>query len=121
MPDIPADVFTFTVQKSESDYSPTTMYRDYPISPELMHWESQNATSVESPVGRRYLEHASRGSHVLLFGRLREQDDCGTAPFLFVGPARYVKHEGSKPIAITWRLEHRLPLEWYHQAGAVAG
>lgn len=121
MPHLPGDVFTFTVQKSESDYSPTTMYRDYPISPELMHWESQNTTSASSPTGRRYIEHADRGSHVLLFGRLREKDEFGTAPFLFVGPATYVQHQGDNPIAITWLLDHRLPLDWFHEAGVIAG
>ena len=38
-----ADAFLVTLQKSEADYSPTTMYRDYAISPELFHWESQSA------------------------------------------------------------------------------
>ena len=33
-------------KKTERDFSPTTMYRDYALSPELFHWESQNATSV---------------------------------------------------------------------------
>src|SRR5439155_2563215 len=37
------DVFFVTTTKSERDYSPTTMYRDYAISPELFHWESQSA------------------------------------------------------------------------------
>ena len=39
--DLNADVFTFTLKKSERDYSPTTMYRDYVMSPDLVHWESQ--------------------------------------------------------------------------------
>ena len=42
------DAFFVTLKKSESDYSPTTMYRDYPISPTLFHWESQSTTSVAS-------------------------------------------------------------------------
>jgi len=52
--------------------------------------------------------------------RLREKDEIGTAPFLFLGPAGYVSHEGSKPISITWKLEHRLPLDWFHEAGILA-
>ena len=40
------DAFFVTLKKSEADYSPTTMYRDYPISPTLFHWESQSTTSV---------------------------------------------------------------------------
>lgn len=36
-----------------------TMYRDYPISPTLFRWESQNATSIASPTGQRYLTGSS--------------------------------------------------------------
>ncbi len=57
-----ADVFTFTLTKSERDYSPTTMYRDYAISSDLIHWESQSTTSPESKTGQRYIDHESRGS-----------------------------------------------------------
>ena len=42
------DAFFVTLTKSEADYSPTTMYADYPISPTLFHWESQSTTSVAS-------------------------------------------------------------------------
>src|SRR3546814_15366129 len=68
-----SDAFFVTLKKSESDYSPTTMYRDYAISPELFHWESQSTTSVASPTGQRYLNPASRGSPVLLFTRSEER------------------------------------------------
>ena len=40
------DVLFITLKKSEADYSPTTMYRDYPISPTLFHWESQSTTTL---------------------------------------------------------------------------
>ena len=53
------DAFFVTLKKSEADYSPTTMYRDYPISPTLFHWESQSTTSVASPTGQRYLTGSS--------------------------------------------------------------
>ena len=55
-----ADVFTFALHKSERDYSSTTMYRDYAISPSLVHWESQSTTGVDSPTGQRYLHHSER-------------------------------------------------------------
>ena len=61
------DVFFVTTTKSERDYSPTTMYRDYAISPELFHWESQSATAADSAMGRRYQQHVRLGTHVLLF------------------------------------------------------
>ena len=54
-----ADILLVTLNKSEADYSPTTMYRDYPISRTLFHWESQSTTSVSSGQGRRYLDGAA--------------------------------------------------------------
>ena len=32
------------------DYSPTTMYDDYPISPTLFHWQSQSFTRPPQPI-----------------------------------------------------------------------
>ena len=64
-----ADALLVTLHKSEADYSPTTMYQDYAISPELFHWESQSVTTVASKTGQRYLNHRASGSHVLLFTR----------------------------------------------------
>ena len=69
LPDLPADVFLFTLHKSEAHYSPTTMYQDYAINERLFHWQSQSTTSADSPTGRRYVEHEARGHSVLLFGR----------------------------------------------------
>jgi hypothetical protein len=119
--DLQADVFTSTINKTPGRYSPTTMYRDYPLSEDRFHWESQNATAVDGAVGQRYIHHTSRGGWVLLFARLEENDDVGTAPFLFLGPASYEAHSGSKPIAIVWRLHHPLPPAWFASAGVLAG
>lgn len=115
------DAFFVTLRKTESDYSPTTMYKDYAISPELFHWESQNATSIASPTGQRYLNHAANGSHVLLLAReYRSNEWDGPSPFLCLGPATYVSHVGERPIAITWRLHHPLPIDFFRRA-SVAG
>ena len=115
--DLNVDVFFVTLKKSASDYSPTTMYRDYPISPTLFHWESQSTTSIGSPTGARYL---SGSSEVLIFARQEQQDEFGTSPYLFLGPAHYVSHTGDRPIAITWRLEHSMPVDFFSVASAVA-
>ncbi|CAB4769689.1 unannotated protein [freshwater metagenome] len=116
-PELNTDVFFVTLKKSEADYSPTTMYRDYPISPTLFHWESQSTTSVASKTGQRYLSSAST---VLLFVRHEAKDEFGTSPYLFLGPAHYVSHTGDKPIAITWKLEHAMPTDLFTLATAVA-
>jgi superfamily II DNA or RNA helicase/HKD family nuclease len=111
------DAFFITLTKSEAVYSPTTMYRDYPISPTLFHWESQSTTSEHSPTGQRYLTGAS---NVLLFVREQQRDELGTSPYLFLGPGHYLRHRGSRPIAITWRLEHGMPSEFFSAASIAA-
>ncbi len=93
------------------------MYRDYPISPALFHWESQSTTSVASPTGQRYLTGSST---VLLFVREEQKDEFGTAPYLFLGPATYESHVGERPIAITWQLEHTMPADFFNAATVAA-
>ena len=115
------DAFFVTLKKTERDYSPTTMYRDFALSPELFHWESQNATSVTSPVGRRYLTQRETGTHVLLLVRdVKKSEWGGPAPYACLGPATYAEHTGSKPIAITYRLRHPMPTDVYRRAAVTA-
>jgi hypothetical protein len=94
------------------------MYRDYPISPTLFHWESQSTTSLASETGQRYV---SGTSTVLLFAREEPKDEFGTSPFLFLGTGRHVAHEGERPIAITWGLSHAMPVDFFTSATVAAG
>lgn len=48
-----AELLAFTLDKSSSGFSPTTRYRDYAISRNLIHWESQSVTRADSPTGLR--------------------------------------------------------------------
>jgi len=112
-----ADFFVFTLDKTSGQFSPTTRYRDYAISRDLIHWESQSTTRAESPTGRRYQHHVSTGNHILLFARLSVDERA----FVFLGPATYVSHVGEMPMAITWRLRHSLPGDLFQLfAAAVA-
>jgi superfamily II DNA or RNA helicase/HKD family nuclease len=114
------DALLVNLNKSEEHFSPSTMYRDYALSPELFHWESQNATAVDSPTGRRYLTHRESGSRVVLFIRDAPSDEIGTAPFMCLGQVDYVSHHGERPIAITWKLLRPMPADTYVAASAVA-
>ncbi len=117
-----ADLFFITLEKSEKDYSPTTMYDDYPISPTLFHWQSQSTTREDGPTGRRYRNHERLGSHVLLFVRRHRKDGRGeTASYTFLGPATYVSHQGERPMSITWRLHHPMPAELFDEMKVAAG
>ncbi len=114
----PVDAFFVTLKKSETDYSPTTLYRDYPISRTLFHWESQSTTSVSSATGQRYLT----GSSIpLLFVRQQKETEFGKgAPYVFLGRASYVSHTGDRPIAITWRLSSPMPADLFAETSITA-
>ncbi|MGW3447440.1 DUF3427 domain-containing protein [Streptomyces sp. NPDC001076] len=116
------DALLITLEKNEKDFSPTVRYKDYALSPALFHWESQSTTADASPTGLRYQQHAQRGSHVLLFMRRYKDTDIGKAqPWMLLGPATYVQHEGSKPMAITWQLHHELPADVWSYSAINAG
>lgn len=103
-------IFFADINKNEDDFSPTTMYEDYAISPTLFHWQSQSGTTPHSSVGQSYIHQEKLGYTIMLFIRERKQTSDGiSAPYVFVGPATYVRHSGSKPMSIRWRLTYPLP------------
>jgi len=103
------DLFFADINKSEMDFSPTTMYEDYAITNKLFHWQSQSQTSEASPVGERYINHEDKGYTPILFIRDRKKLQNGlTAPYLYAGPLKYKSHQGSKPISFIWELEYEL-------------
>ena len=113
------DLLFLTLEKSDADFSPTTRYADYPISPTLFHWESQNSASADTPIGRRYIEQPVRRTNVVLFVRERKRDGRGVAlPYCCLGRAHYRSHESERPMKVLWELERPMP-GWLYQAGKV--
>ncbi|MFF3870714.1 DUF3427 domain-containing protein [Streptomyces sp. NPDC001978] len=121
--DIKTDALFITSEKNERDFSPNVRYKDYAISPTRFHWESQNSTSETSRSGLRYQNHLEQGSNVLLFLRRYKENSIGKSePWMLLGPANYVEHTGSKPMAITWDLEYELPADvWSYSAAITSG
>ncbi|MGI6785787.1 MAG: DUF3427 domain-containing protein [Gleimia sp.] len=115
------DALLVTLVKSEADFSPNTLYRDFALTPTLFHWESQSRTDANTKTGLRYRGLTEIQSNFALFIRETKKDDFGDgAAYTFAGPAHFVKSTGSKPMQITWRLDHPLPPDLYEAARAVA-
>lgn len=112
LPEKQLDVLLVTLNKSDKEYSPTTMYNDYSINESLFHWQSQSTTAETSPTGQRYIQHSAKDSKILLFVREYKTDISGAAPYTFLGTANYVKHTGSRPMNITWRLDKPIPAKF---------
>jgi hypothetical protein len=109
LPELRTDVLFVTLNKTASEYSPTTLYEDYAISDELFHWQSQSTTSANSPTGQRYIYHQEHGSLILLFVREEKERHGLACPYHFLGLVLYQSHSGSRPMSIVWRLAHPIP------------
>ena len=113
LPEKKLDVLFVTLNKSDKDYSPTTMYQDYSINKTLFHWESQSTTSEQSTTGQRYIHHRAQGSRILLCVREAKKDAWGnTAAYSVLGFVDYVQHTGSNPMSITWKLADEIPAKF---------
>ena len=92
-----------TLDKSGRGFSPTTRYRDYAISADRFHWETQAAASVSRPSGQRYINPPGAIQFYLFVRR------DPTSAYAFLGPVRYESHVGDRPIGITWQLDYPMP------------
>jgi Domain of unknown function (DUF3427) len=117
-----SDLFFVTINKADEDYSASTRYKDYPVSPSLFHWESQARTATSSPTGQRYINHVARGAKVIIFVRENRRDDRDvSSPYLCLGPARHVSHKSERPMQIVWELERPMPGDIFQRAKLAAG
>lgn len=113
------DAFFITINKSENDYSPSTLYHDYVINEHDFHWQSQSTTSASSITGQRYINQRENGNKVMLFVREYKTKGGSPMPYVCLGLADYVQHEGSSPINIVWRLHNPIPWFVMEQASVI--
>ena len=106
-----ADAFFINLNKSEKDFSPSTMYEDYAINSKLFHWQTQSRDRQGSPKIQRYIHHKSTENVISLFVREYKRIGAYTAPYTFLGNADYVSHNGEQPVNFVWNLHESIPAE----------
>lgn len=103
------DIFFITLNKSEKDFSPSTLYDDYAINERLFHWQTQSRVAEGSKIAERYIHHKKRNNQIALFVREYKKENGYTSPFVFLGTADHVSHSGSKPMNFIWNLKEEMP------------
>jgi hypothetical protein len=104
------ELLFITLNKSETDYSPTTLYDDFAISDKIFHWQSQNAARPDNGKGLSYINQEENEKIILLFVREQNEDEYkNTMSYVFLGDAKYVEHAGAKPMNIKWELREPMP------------
>ncbi len=110
-PEVKTYALLLTFQKTEKEFSPSTMYADYPISRELLHWESQANTAQHHRDGQNLIHHVERGYTILVFARDQKKRNSTSMPFTYLGPVEMVSYESERPIKMVWRLRYPMPVE----------
>lgn len=114
------DLFLVTFQKDEN-VSASTNYRDYPLAPDRLHWESQSTTSLKSAMARRYIHHHELNGNIIIATRFNKRNKVDTASaYTFLGNVDYVTHSGEKPIQFEWSLRRDMPKQLYAAGRTVA-
>ena len=103
------ELFFVTLDKSVG-FHDSVAYRDYAISPDLFHWQSQNSASPVTKSGKRYLESPQNGWKFQLFVRRTKKD-----AFRVCGPVELETSEGEKPMSIVWRICVPLPVRLFQE------
>jgi superfamily II DNA or RNA helicase len=114
-PDIKTFAALVTFQKTDKEFSPSTMYKDYPVSRELLNWETQAPTRQTSQTGQTLIHHQARGYTMLFFARARKKEYGLTAPFTLLGPAELKSYTSERPIQMRWKLAHPMPVEMFEE------
>lgn len=104
-----------TLDKSEG-YHERIAYRDYAISVERFHWQTQNSAGPDTIAGRRYLEGRQQGWQFQLFVRARKGD-----AYRACGPVTLESAEGDRPMTIVWKLRVPLPARLFREFSVLRG
>lgn len=93
-----------TLNKSDKDFSPSTMYDDYVVSETQFHWKSQNTDTHEGR-GKRFVEQSVNKKKFVLFVRESKRDAWGnTSSFYCFGLVDYICSRDDRPMSIDWRM-----------------
>lgn len=104
-----------TLDKSEG-YHDRIAYRDYAISAERFHWQTQNSAGPDTKSGRRYLASPANGWQFHLFVRPRKGE-----AYRACGRVILERAEGDRPMSLVWKLETPLPARLFREFSVLRG
>ncbi len=110
IPDQKLSLVFVTTNKSDKDYSPSTLYKDYAVNECQFHWQSKNDVTPEMAEGQRFIHQKENGWRFLLFVRETKKDVYGnTNAYYCLGLMDYASYEGASPMNIIWNMRDKIP------------
>ncbi len=104
-----------TLDKSEG-YHESISYRDYAISADRFHWQTQNSAGANTNSGKRYLESPGNGWKFQLFVRQQQNDAYRACGLVTLESA-----EGDRPMSIVWKLDTPMPIRLFREYSVLRG
>lgn len=99
-----------TINKSDKDYSPSTLYEDYAISQSQFHWQSMNKTLILSTEGQRIINQPNNGWKFILFVRDSKKDEYDfTNGYFCLGEMDFCSNHGECPMNMVWNMHNPIP------------
>ena len=99
-----------TLNKSDKEYSPSTLYEDYAISQSQFHWQSMNKTTVQSKDGQRIINQKKNGWKYILFVRDSKKDEFNnTNGYYCLGMMDFNSSHGECPMNVVWDMHEPIP------------
>lgn len=99
-----------TLNKSDKEYSPSTLYEDYAISQKQFHWQSMNKTQISSTEGKRIIEQRTNGWKFILFVRESKNDEYNiTNGYHCLGEVDFNSSHGECPMNVVWDMKEPIP------------
>lgn len=99
-----------TLNKSDKEYSPSTLYEDYAISQLQFHWQSMNKTQERSEDGQRIINQRQNGWKYVLFVRDSKTDEFGnTNGYYCLGMMDFHSSHGECPMNVVWNMHEPIP------------
>jgi hypothetical protein len=96
--------------KSETDFSPSTLYQDFALSEKIFLWQTQNSARPDKGKGLSYITQSETGKRILLFVREKNTDEFNnTMAYVFLGDGDFLNYTGSKPMNIKWEVREPMP------------
>ena len=99
-----------TINKSDAEYSPSTLYQDYVINQNQFHWQSMNSVRSDSVTGQIFIHQRENGWKFLLMVRDSKKNNYGnTNSYYCLGLMDFNSFHGECPMNITWDMERPIP------------
>lgn len=98
------------LHKDKKTVKESQLYADEFISPEILQWESQNITSINSPTGQNLINIGENNYKMHIFVRKYKKDRKS----YYIGTAKPIEHIGQRPIRFKLKLDKQLPTNLYN-------